>query len=86
MRYKDKSRNWKKGDKIICINNLGRQSDLTIDKEYYVLDCFIEYGVSNVQLIGDYYFIEVFSKRFKTPKMIRKEKLEKVEKLYEQME
>jgi hypothetical protein len=78
--------NWKKGDKIICIKNSLYLNELTIGQEYVVIECFMEYGIEHVTLIGNYGIIAVFSSKFINVKRLRQEKLEKLEKLYEQVE
>jgi hypothetical protein len=78
--------NWKKGDKIICVNNSLYSHELTIGQEYVVIECFMEYGIEHVTLIGNYGIVVVFSSKFINVKRLRQEKLEKLEKLYEQVE
>lgn len=70
--------NWKPGDEIICIQNAGRTSSLTIGKTYKVIRTYKHYGADEVELLGDCGTIQAFSSRFTTLKIQRKEKLEKL--------
>jgi len=69
---------WKKGDKIICVNNIGMIDNLTIGKTYIVNYTYIEGYSFNVNLMGDKYKGGVFCRRFVTLKQQRKEKLQKI--------
>lgn len=77
-----KYKNWKKGVKIICIQELGHTHNLTLYKEYEILDYFKNYSVEEVRIVGDSETINVFASRFITKKqyvnMKRKEKLKKI--------
>jgi len=56
--------NFKINEKIICIDNLGLTQNLTVGKEYIVLDAYIESGKKHIQIVGDSYVGDVFSSRF----------------------
>jgi len=73
--------NWKKGDKIICVNNDDYLRDLTLNKEYVVVECIMSYGVEHVKMFGNIGLIAVYSTRFTNLKRLRQEKLEKINKL-----
>lgn len=69
---------WKKGDIVICINNAGFSS-LTEGKEYKILKSFREYGADQVIVIDDNGAKrDLFSTRFTTTKLERREKLKKL--------
>ena len=78
-----KYKNWKKGDIIICIQNAGYREQLTINKEYVVVDYHIRYGIEHVMITSnEKCIIDIFANRFLALKdynnKIRKEKLEKI--------
>ncbi len=73
-----KKYNWREGDEILCINNLGRSYDLTVGKKYIVRRCYKDYNAYQVEVSGDETIISVFCSRFKDIKDIRKEKLHKL--------
>lgn len=81
----DKYRNWKIGDKVICIQSLGHINNLTLYKEYEIINYFNFYGVEEVEIIGDCYPIVVFASRFIPKRKYfnkkRKEKLKKINKI-----
>lgn len=70
--------NWKKGDKVLCINNYGFNGRLTIGKEYEVIKSYKDYGADQIQVIGDCGIADAFSSRFTTVKLERKQKLNKI--------
>lgn len=73
--------NWKKGDIIICIQNAGRSSELSIGKEYRVIDSYNRYNADEVVVVSidnNRYLIEAFSSRFTTLKRQRKEKIKNI--------
>ena len=70
---------WKKGDIVICRNNSGFSSVLTEGKEYEILKSFREYNADQVYIINDNGTKQqLFSTRFTTIKLERKEKLLKI--------
>lgn len=69
---------WKKGDKVICINNIGFRGRLTVGEEYKIINYYREYGADQIQVMGDYDTVDAFSSRFTTIKLDRKEKLNKL--------
>jgi len=72
-----KSKNkFKPGEEVICIENAGVTSSLTIGKTYKIIDSYVDHGANMINLEGVY--ITVFSSRFTTLKAQRKEKLEKI--------
>jgi len=70
--------NFKKGDKVICINAIGHKENLTKNKEYEIIKFYRQYSADHVIISGDNGTIEVFSTRFSTLKLQRKEKLDKL--------
>ena len=54
------SRNIKKGDVVICINNIGHKT-LHLNQEYVVDEYFREYGREHIRVIG---YLHVFADRF----------------------
>lgn len=70
---------FKIGDKIICVDNSGRESCLTLDKIYNVTKTYDNYSIREVEIIGDdFEKITAYSCRFTSIKIQRKEKLERI--------
>jgi len=73
---------WKKGDIVICKNNAGFSTALTEGKEYEILKSFREYKANQVTVIDDNGTQrDLFSTRFTTIKLERREKLKKIKKI-----
>lgn len=69
---------WKNGEEIICINNIGMMYNLTIGKTYIVDYTYFDEHVKHVHIYGDHEEMECFCSRFTTLKQQRKEKLQKI--------
>jgi mevalonate pyrophosphate decarboxylase len=70
---------WKKGDEVVCIQNAGHTSHLTINKTYTVIKQVREYRSDSIYIICDTGSeINVFCSRFTTLKLERKNKLQKI--------
>lgn len=74
--------NYKKGDMIVCIRNVGYKDELTIGKSYEVIDISNYESIYHVEIMRDDYdlgYIEVYCNRFiiltEYVKNQRKEKL-----------
>ena len=83
--YSSKYKNWKYGDKIVCVNNLDCSNILTVGRVYTVEAYYKEYGVETVHINNDGVLISssiFYAYRFSTlieyEKISRKQKLEKL--------
>jgi hypothetical protein len=71
--------NWKVGDEITCIDNMGKFFDLTVGKKYIIDKIYKECGLYHVDVLGDEIHISgLFCSRFTTLKLERLKKLNKL--------
>jgi hypothetical protein len=69
---------FKKGENIICVEDIGIKYQLTIGKSYKVIESYRKYNANEVSFIGDTSLTSAFSSRFTTIKSERRKKLKKI--------